>query len=229
MFRYHVVSSSQDIDHRLHAHDLRCRSDKGGISQVRARLREFSINLIDPVKCLLFPQLVNEIGNHPSGDLVLEDLGVDHRQSGRIEKISVLGSNGFKVFIELEEMAQVESRVPLRFSKGHDKRFDCRRSGTQGQRCKRCIDDVNPRLYGLQIGHTGHATGEMRMNLNGDMNCFLECLDEFVGVIRSNKPGHVLDAQAVDTHVFEYPGFVEIILKVVNWAAHLPLGERVTD
>ena len=67
------------------------------------------------------------------------------------------------------------------------------------------------------------------MKVNRHLDRRLERLHHFVGVVGRDQPGHVLDADRIGPHGLKGLGPVDIVLQVVDLAAHARLGHRVAD
>jgi hypothetical protein len=85
------------------------------------------------------------------------------------------------------------------------------------------VDDVHPRLDGLEVAQRGHARGEVAVQVNGQLDRRLDRLDHGIGVVGGDQTGHVLDADGVGTHGLQVLGLGHIVVQVVHLAAQTRL------
>ncbi len=123
----------------------------------------------------------------------------------------------------------LEAGIPRRIGKGGDHRLDGRVRGAQGPGRQAGIDDIGAGFDGFQHAHRAHAGGVVGVELHRDLERFFERLDQVVGIGRRNEPGHILDAEGIGAHSLELFGFFDVIVEVVDRAAHGPFGQRVAD
>ena len=71
------------------------------------------------------------------------------------------------------------------------------------QRRQGGIDDVRARLDGLDHHHIGDAGGEVGVNLDRDLDRFLQRLDQIVGVVRHQQARHILQADGVSAGLLD--------------------------
>ena len=91
------------------------------------------------------------------------------------------------------------------------------------------VNNVHTGLDGLQVRHGRHAGGKMAVKVNGRFHVCLERLDKFVGIIGREQAGHVFHADTVGAHCLQGLGLINVIVDVVDIAAHARLCHGVTD
>ena len=63
----------------------------------------------------------------------------------------------------------------------------------------------------------------------GRLDRLLQGLDQLIGIIGRDQTGHVLDADAVRAHGLQVLGLVDVVVEVVDLAAHARFGHGVAD
>ena len=123
----------------------------------------------------------------------------------------------------------IQAGVALRALQGDDERFDGGHRCPQGIGGKAGIDDIDARFDCLQIGHRGHAAGVVGMEMQGKFGDLFQGGDEIVDIVRRKDAGHVLDADAVGAHPFQFLALLDKIFKIEHIAAETGFGQGVTD
>ena len=134
--------------------------------------------------------------------------------------VGVLGKNLLKLVAKIEEHIQVNARVAIRAAQCDCDWFNRRLRRPESERREAYVQNVQARLHRFERGHGGHATGVVRVELEGQVYLGLYGGHELVGVIGSEQTAHVLDADAVGAHVAEAARFGQIVFQVVNASAH---------
>jgi len=91
------------------------------------------------------------------------------------------------------------------------------------------VDDVHTSFDSLQVTHGRHTGCKMTVQMNGGLDRCFEGLDDFIGIIRGNQAGHVLDTDAVGSHCLQVFGLLNIIFEIVNLTTHTGLCHGVAD
>ena len=228
----HVVALllvvEQDVVDRLDAHDLAGGRDQRDLAQLLAHPRQFLVHLVDLVQGVHFAQLVDQVGEHAAGGLVQQHVDVDHRDLGVVQQVLVLGHHlFFQLLVDLGQQLDVEAGVAVGAQQGHHQGLDGRVRGSVGIGGHAGVDDVHPRLDGLEVAHGRHAGSKVAVQVDGYLDRRLEGLDQVVGIVGGDQTGHVLDADRVGAHGLEVLGFFDVVIDGVHIAAHARFGHGV--
>lgn len=84
-----------------------------------------------------------------------------------------------------------------------------------------------PCLDGLDHHHIGDAGGEMGVNLDRDLDRFLDRLDQIIGLVRHQQARHILDTDGVSAGLLDDLGVLDEIVDIVDRAGGV--GHRDLD
>ena len=95
--------------------------------------------------------------------------------------------------------------------------------GTVCQRRQSAVHDIYAGLHGHQVGHIAGTCGVVGMQMDRYIHFFLEALYERICVVRQQQVCHILDADVVSTHLYQFFSQLNEVILVVHGA------DSVTD
>lgn len=119
------------------------------------------------------------------------------------------------------QLFQVKARVVIGTLKRSHKALGGHMAGAQRQRADGRINNIRARLNALQDGHGSKAGGVVAVDVHGDGNSLFQGLHQFIGRVRRQQAGHILDADAVRSHLLQGLGVLGEILVVVHGAQRI--------
>ena len=161
--------------------------------------------------------LLAEVGVLAAGHFVFVDFGGAGARRGI--KGLIEAENLFPVVGNFVERIEVQARVTVIAREGCRDGVEVWLRGRTRHRRDREIDDVHACFGSGEYRCGVDARGVVGVEMHGDADLVLQRADQFPCSVRFAKACHVLDAEHVGTHAFDFLGFLDVVLEGILVAA----------
>ena len=218
-----LPAAELDVQNRLHAYDLGGGGHQRNPAQGLADYRDFREYFLKFVFHALFLELGAEVGKHAAGHLVAERVRVHHfvAVGGEFAQTFI---DGFEHFGDFNELVRVVIRLAgIAVQQGKHAQA-VRLARAVGEGGDGDIARVHSGINGAEVSGCAEAGGVMRVDPDGDVQVLFQGADEFLGDIRRNEAGHILDDDGVRSHIREFPPHVHKSLSGVHGRSRVADG-----
>ncbi len=158
----------------------------------------------------------------PPGNLVEEDVDIRALGDG-IDQGLVFLPQGREVRADPGQLLEVQPGVELRVFQGRHDRLRRGLGSTPAERAHGRIQNIDSRLNGGLVAERRHSAGAVAVQVDGELDGFLEGSDQVVSRLGGNQAGHVLDADGIAAGLLQLDSHLDEVLNAVHRA------DRVTD
>ena len=213
-----LPATELDVEGGLGAHNLRGGGDQRNPAKSLADNGNLCHHFVELVHDVEFLELVAEVGEHAAGHLV-EEGGAVHNLvlvAGEAAQAAVDGLQHGRNLRELVlEVIGHDGAAVIALEQG-EHAHAVRLAGAVGKGGDGAVHGVGS---GVDAGHVGTGTqtgGVVGVNPDGKVGALLECLHEGCRFTGGDEAGHVLDDDAIGTHLCNLAAEVGEVFQVMH-------------
>ena len=126
-------------------------------------------------------------------------------------------ANLFPILGNLKQKTQIKSGVVAAFLHSSNEHFNCRLGVAECQRRSSGVDNSSTSFSSLQVVGRSHTTNIVAVNVNGQTDFSIECLNDALSAIRSKHARHVLDSNGVSAKILKLLAIFKEAIERMNW------------
>ena len=174
------------------------------ITKVSTYTRHFFQQLFVLISNAHFFHLVEQVGEHATGNLEGEYLRVNGDVGVEAEVVGQGSFNLFEMVCQIVESSQVQTGITSMTLQGCNDGFGAGLAGCHGERRQCGVDNINASFYCFQISHIAHATGKVSVQIDGNIQFSFQATNEAFCCERTEQASHVFNADGVSAHLHQF-------------------------
>ena len=168
---------------------------------------------------MLGGQLTCQVGQHAARDLILKCLDIDtHVLRVHETVLKIFLTDRSEIISDFGELVEVKTCIVLCTAESFNHDFCSRLGCSQSERADCAVKNIGACLDGFHICHGSASRCVMRMHLDRQRRTCLQSGDQLSSSLRDKKTGHILDADRISAHIFDFFGHCLPIIKRISIA-----------